>query len=828
MKLRHLFKYLFIGALGLSITVYQPFVIAGFAVPPEMQQSQAQYLIDKGNEQLNLGQAAEALDSFQKATKIYQKLNSDENIIGSLINQNIALQALGMYPRACRTLLQAISFVAQDWICETQQPNDSTNHSLNIVEQYLKPINLLALQNLGDVLRQLGKLAESKIVLQKTLAISQKLSNFDRHPIWLSLGITEQTSYNLLRHKYNEIQEPDFQEKLNDSIVEYALNSLKTFQQINAAKSASTSLKLQSQLNSLNILIDLSQWLKVAVKSKNQQLIEIQAQIQPQLQSSIKTIIQNSALFNQLPINQSILFQINLANSLAQTSDERLHTAAIGFAQSALKLAKSINHKRMQSYSLGVLGRLQPEQAEDVWLQALSIAQSIQDLELTYQWQKELGNFYNKSKENKKAIQFYEATIKSFNQIRDDLGSLNADLQFSLQETVEPIYRNYMQLLLNDKSPNLKLIKQTNDQLQVTQLENFLQCRKLDLISLDKVNLPKNTTSINIISLNELVLIIAQSPNHSLHHYVTSSKLVQSHANNLLLSLQDERLAAIEKDIIISESQALYKLLLAPIKEYLPSSGTLVFTLDTSFQSIPMALLHDGQDYLIKHYSMAVTLGSKVRPLKALSNQELKALIAGLSKVSPSFYAPNAPEGLQALLEVEQEVAEINQKTKSSTKLLNEKFTSKRLQQELKVANFPIVHLTTHGQFSSDPQHTVLLAWDKPINIQQFNGWLKTQQSQNPIELLVLSACQTAKGNKRSALGIAGVAAQAGARSTVASLWLVDAVSTVQLMKVFYQDLKNGLPKAEALRLAQLSLLADPKYAHPYYWSSFILVGSWL
>lgn len=615
---------------------------------------------------------------------------------------------------------------------------------------------------------------------------------------------------------------------MNDFIVEYALKSLKIFQQINNSNSASVSLKLQSQLNRLKLLIDFDQWLKFANQSNNQKLGQTQAQIQLQLQSAISSILQYSPLFEQLPSNQSILFQMNLANSLAQIPDEQLQNTAIGFAQSALELAKSINHQRFQSYSLGLLARLQPEQSEKLWLNALSIAQSIQDLELTYQWQKELGIFYSKSKQDKKAIQFYEATIQSFQKIRDNIGSTNADLQFSLQETVEPIYRDYMQLLLNDEVPNLKLIKQTSEQLQITQLENYLQCRKLDLISLDEVNIPKNTTSINIIDLDNSVLVIVQSPDNSLHHYVTSSKLIQSHINNLLLSLQDERLIFIEQDTIITESQALYNLLLAPIKKYLPSSGTLVFTLDSSFQSLPLALLHDGQDYLIKHYSMALTLGSKIRPLKYLAKQQLKALIAGLSQTSPSFYAANAPEGLQDLPEIEQEVAEVYQKTKSSIKLLNKKFTSQRLHQEITKANFPIVHLTTHGQFSSDPQRTVLLAWDKPIHIQQFNGWLKTQQNQDPIELLVLSACQTAKGNKRAALGIAGVAAQAGARTTVATLWQVDAVSTVQLMKVFYQGLKDGLPKAEALRQAQLTLLDNPEYAHPYYWAAFILVGSWL
>ena len=134
------------------------------------------------------------------------------------------------------------------------------------------------------------------------------------------------------------------------------------------------------------------------------------------------------------------------------------------------------------------------------------------------------------------------------------------------------------------------------------------------------------------------------------------------------------------------------------------------------------------------------------------------------------------------------------------------------------------------GQFSSKLIRTGFLAYDRQINIREFDSLLrnKTQTSSDIIELLVLSACQTAKGNKRSALGIAGVAVQAGARTTVATLWLVEANSTVELMEEFYKGLRKGLTKAEALRQAQLALMKNPKYAHPYYWAPFLIVGSWL
>ena len=204
-------------------------------------------------------------------------------------------------------------------------------------------------------------------------------------------------------------------------------------------------------------------------------------------------------------------------------------------------------------------------------------------------------------------------------------------------------------------------------------------------------------------------------------------------------------------------------------------------------------------------------------------------LIAGVSLVAPSFSAKNAPLGLQALPEVEQEVRDIATATATPAKiLLNREFTVAALQTQMK-QRYPIVHLTTHGQFSSDPESTFLLAWDQPITVRQLNHLVQDRvDPQSAIELLVLSACQTAKGDRRSALGLAGLSIQAGARSTLASLWLVDADSTARLMSRFYKGLNVGETKAEALRQAELDLMSRPETSHPYYWAAFLLAGSWL
>ncbi|MEN8447464.1 MAG: CHAT domain-containing protein, partial [Cyanobacteria bacterium J06555_13] len=132
------------------------------------------------------------------------------------------------------------------------------------------------------------------------------------------------------------------------------------------------------------------------------------------------------------------------------------------------------------------------------------------------------------------------------------------------------------------------------------------------------------------------------------------------------------------------------------------------------------------------------------------------------------------------------------------------------------------VHISTHGQFSSVPERTFLLAWDGLINVQKM---AQTFQGTGNIDLLVLSACQTAAGDERSTLGLAGLAVQSGAQSAIASLWLVDSTGSSVLMDRFYQALDQGLTNIAALHQAQLTLMQSTDFSHPFYWAPFVLVG---
>ncbi|OQW94747.1 MAG: hypothetical protein BWK79_04865, partial [Beggiatoa sp. IS2] len=136
----------------------------------------------------------------------------------------------------------------------------------------------------------------------------------------------------------------------------------------------------------------------------------------------------------------------------------------------------------------------------------------------------------------------------------------------------------------------------------------------------------------------------------------------------------------------------------------------------------------------------------------------------------------------------------------------------------------------SHGQFNRDPKKTFLLTYDDKLTMDKLENLLGFSQSRKePVELLTLSACQTAVGDERAALGLAGVAIKAGARSALASLWFVNDEATAELVTEFYKALKDpDFSRAQALQKAQKKLINQRALQHPAYWSPFLLIGSWL
>lgn len=137
-----------------------------------------------------------------------------------------------------------------------------------------------------------------------------------------------------------------------------------------------------------------------------------------------------------------------------------------------------------------------------------------------------------------------------------------------------------------------------------------------------------------------------------------------------------------------------------------------------------------------------------------------------------------------------------------------------------------MIHLATHGRFSGTAERSYIQASDEPIYLDQLEAMLRRAGADAPVALLVLSACQTAAGNNRSFLGLAGVGLRAGVTSIVGSLWHINDEIAAQLIIEFYRHLSEGKSKAEALRQAQLKQLKKAD-SHGAFWSAFVLLGGW-
>jgi CHAT domain-containing protein len=418
----------------------------------------------------------------------------------------------------------------------------------------------------------------------------------------------------------------------------------------------------------------------------------------------------------------------------------------------------------------------------------------------------------------------YAEAVKTLQSLRSDLAAISPDVQFSFRESVEPVYRQFVELLLQSdgnapSQDNLKQAREAIEALQLAELDNFFQeaCITASPIEIEQID-PQAAIIYPIILPSQLAVIVAL-PNQPLRYHKTA--LTQAEVDRILTQMrQSLRPTAFVEDWMPNVQQ-IYNLLLRPVETDLAASGvkTLVFVPDGLLRSLPMAALHDGQQYLIEKYSVVLTPGLQLLQPQPIEQLQLRGLLAGLSEAREGFSAlPNV------VVEIDQIQAEIPAQV-----LLDQTFTNRSLQTRMGSTVAPIVHLATHGQFSSNAEDTFILAWDGRINVKQLDQLLRAREGVSPIELLVLSACQTATGDRRAALGMAGVAVRSGARSTLASLWSVSDQSTAALMIEFYRELSQPeVTKAEALRRAQVSLLHQSNYTSPYYWAPFVLLGNWL
>lgn len=292
-------------------------------------------------------------------------------------------------------------------------------------------------------------------------------------------------------------------------------------------------------------------------------------------------------------------------------------------------------------------------------------------------------------------------------------------------------------------------------------------------------------------------------------------------------------------------AKELYEVLVAPVVNDLQQAKaqTLMWSLDSFLRYLPLAALHDGEAYLLERYRLAVfTPASKAR-LKDTSRQQWKVLGLGVSKAHTGFAAlPWVVKELQGI--IREEGSQDRDGVLPGAIHLDEAFTRQTMLEALR-KRYPVVHIASHFQFNHTASF-LLLGDGSQLPLSQLKAMPNVFSG---VELLTLSACNTAMGSTRAdgqeVEGLAILAQRQGAKAIVATLWAVADVSTQVLMQTFYRlwATKTELPKVEALRQAQLSLLHgtgqattgsrtqwrrhQAPYAHPYHWAPFLLVGNW-
>lgn len=536
----------------------------------------------------------------------------------------------------------------------------------------------------------------------------------------------------------------------------------------------------------------------------------------------------------------------NTQSPLAAADIKVLHHLSYNSLKAALNIAERLDENRLISYATGYLGQLYemekryPE-ALTLTRQAIFAAQSQVAQEVTYRWEWQLARIF-------RAQQQIDSAIKSYQQAVEDLKSANHELSIgyrnalqSFRDSVGPVYFELADLLLRkanqsqnaaEKQKWLVMARNTLESMKTAEIRDYFQdtclgtdpaTKKMELVSLT----PKTAVIYPILLPDRVEILLNLTDEIQQFIIPKDENTLKNEVNEFRLELETRN-----TQDFLPYAQHLYQWLIAPLIPTLQHHeiDTLIFVPDGVLRTIPLAALHDGKQFLVEKYALAIVPGMTLtyKP-RAISWDKAKILLSGLSEgvqIDTQSYLP--------LVNVEKEVETIHKLYPDTSKiLLNEEFTLKNFSDALTNEVFSVVHIASHGVFNSDPHRTFLLTHQGKLDMNGLEKLIQLNRAdKNSMDLLTMSACQTAVGDDQAALGLAGIALKAGAKSALATLWFVDDMATMELVIEFYRQMQLGktekLSKAKALQNAQKLLLKQSRYQHPIFWAPFLLVGNWL
>lgn len=835
----------------------------------------AQTLSTQGTALMAQGQPDQAVPVFDWAIATYRKARDTDGEIQGRLNQAQALHEQGYSLRALEQLadvyrqhlhtapdspLKISGLRALGTLIPIAKDLDSTQTLLGVATTQ----ELLANSDPNSFVAL--ALGQSFVMGQELLEASLALAKDLKSPADISLGHLH------LGNAYRNQQQALNSIGTEDSLAEAKIIGGQALEQylMAAETTLSSTLRLQAQVNAFTVAVDLGEETSVQ-------------RFRAPILVSLNSVAPSRPVLNaKIQLAQSLL----VWQSQQPTPSVEAIQTAVSLLTSTIQQARTLGDSRTESFALGALGKAYEQtqqwtEALQLTEQALLIAQSTNAQDLSYLGQWQLGRLLKQRRQfvtnpeeavslTTRAIAAYSEAASTLKKLRRDVITLNPEVQFAFRSSIEPFYRQYAGLLLEaaddpavlqqlkEASPNStiseaqetiesiqggektrnSLILSARDAIEALRLEeliNFLRvdCEVSRLRLIDEID--KEAVVIYPILLDDRLAVILSLPGEPLQHFSVPAPKATVEA---LVATLEKNLTSVQEPgsrdrTFLPQAQQLYDWLIRPLNpklsQYKTQTGdplkTLVFVLDGDLRKVPMAALHDGQQYLIERYGVALAPGLQLVDPQQPSRESFRILLGG---VTQAVAVPNGRR-FSALPNVNRELQQIQELLPRHTVLVNENLTASRVEKTLTDTPFSIVHFATHGQFSSIRDDTYLVAWRDRLDIDTIRKLLQDPalDFQTKIDLLVLSACQTASGDQRAALGLAGMAVSAGVRSTVASLWNVSDASAPRLMGRFYQELPQDT-KAAALQRAQIDLLTSSEFSHPHFWSPFVLVGNWL
>ncbi len=527
-----------------------------------------------------------------------------------------------------------------------------------------------------------------------------------------------------------------------------------------------------------------------------------------------------------------------LLHRMADSDNPDLLRAAFDAAQAAQTIANNLKDASTESLALGSLGALyesagQLDHAITMTDRAIARSTVIDRSDVTWRWHWQRGRLLNKSGDTGGAVNAYRQAVRSADGLHNDLvlGVGGDGSRQPFRQRVGPMFYELADLLLTaaDASDDPRLAGELTreamavvERLKAAELEDYFRDECVRLAQAQQRGVETvdiGTAVVYLVPLNDqLRIILATQAGLTRHRVAVRREQLVATVRQFRHQLEDRT-----SHDYLAAAQQLHRWLIDPLAESLnkQSIDTLVFVPDGALRTVPMAALHDGESFLIERFALAITPGLALLDPHPLQRGDARVLLGGLSEPRGRFPAlPHVPRELDAIAQ-----------RFASTVLLNDAFKRERIQESFTERAYGVVHVASHGHFGSNADDTYILTHDGRLNLDQLEQLIRPSGFRGqPVELLALSACQTAAGDDRAALGLAGIAVKAGARSAMATLWHVNDRVSTDLVTSFYNHLHSDptLSKAKALQRAQVEALRDVNYRHPCFWSSYLVIGNWL